>query len=165
MKKEETLALIPEENVLMDTEKAWISVRHLSAGFGTMLTEKVAMALRGRGDHVADGIGRHGPGTSRQSLRWTNQAGLVDEELEEGWLHREWSLWLIARGQRGLAFTCFWAGCRRLLARLVGLVSIVQSGLHDGCTMACTLHDLRRASCKPPLRGVARCTIGATWSA
>jgi len=38
LKKEETLALIPEENVLMDTEKAWISVRQLSAGFGTMLT-------------------------------------------------------------------------------------------------------------------------------
>jgi hypothetical protein len=38
LKKEETPALIPEENVLMDTEKAWISVRQLSAGFGTMLT-------------------------------------------------------------------------------------------------------------------------------
>jgi hypothetical protein len=39
LKKEETLALIPEESVLMDTEKAWISVRQLSAGFGTMLTD------------------------------------------------------------------------------------------------------------------------------
>jgi len=39
LKKEKTLALIPEENVLMDTEKAWISVRQLSAGFGTMLTQ------------------------------------------------------------------------------------------------------------------------------
>jgi len=40
LKKEETLALIPEENVLMGMEKAWSSVRQLSAGFGTMLTAK-----------------------------------------------------------------------------------------------------------------------------
>jgi hypothetical protein len=39
LKKEETLALIPEENVLMDTENAWSSVRQLSEGFGTMLTQ------------------------------------------------------------------------------------------------------------------------------
>jgi len=37
LKSEETLALIPEENVLMDTETAPISVRQLSVGFGTML--------------------------------------------------------------------------------------------------------------------------------
>jgi hypothetical protein len=45
LKKEETLALIPEENVLMDTEKAWISVRQLSAGFGTMLTVRLGASL------------------------------------------------------------------------------------------------------------------------
>ena len=39
--EEGTTALIPEENVLMDTENAWISVRQLSAGFGTMLTSGV----------------------------------------------------------------------------------------------------------------------------
>jgi hypothetical protein len=39
LEKEEMLALIPEENVLSDAEKAWISIRQLSAGFGTMLTE------------------------------------------------------------------------------------------------------------------------------
>lgn len=38
LKKEETLALIPEENGPMDAEKPWIPVRQLSAGFGTMLT-------------------------------------------------------------------------------------------------------------------------------
>jgi len=40
--EEGTTALIPEENVLMDTENAWISVRQLSAGFGTMLTVALA---------------------------------------------------------------------------------------------------------------------------
>jgi len=39
--EEGTTALIPEENVLMDTENAWISVQQLSAGFGTMLTSGV----------------------------------------------------------------------------------------------------------------------------
>jgi hypothetical protein len=34
---EETQALIPEENVLTEMEKPWISVRQLSVGFGTML--------------------------------------------------------------------------------------------------------------------------------
>jgi len=72
---------------------------------------------------------------------------------------------LVAQRQRGLAFTCFWEGSRRLFERSGWLVSIVQSRLHDDCTMACTLHDLRRAKCNQPLRGVARCTIGATWSA
>jgi transposase len=38
LKKEETLVLIPEENVLMDTGNAWISARQISAGFGMMLT-------------------------------------------------------------------------------------------------------------------------------
>jgi hypothetical protein len=40
LKKEEKLSLIPEENVPTDTEKAWISVRQLTAGFGTMLTPR-----------------------------------------------------------------------------------------------------------------------------
>jgi len=48
LKKEETLALIPGENVLMDTEKAWISVRQLSAGFGTMLTTVCILRERRR---------------------------------------------------------------------------------------------------------------------
>ncbi len=41
--------------------------------------------------------------------------------------------------------------CTIAPCRLGWLVSIVQSGLHDGCTMACTLHDLRRAKCNHPL--------------
>jgi len=45
LKKEEALALIPEVNVLMDTEKAWISVRQLSTGFGTMVTNWPCLGL------------------------------------------------------------------------------------------------------------------------
>ena len=45
LKKKETRALIPKENVPMETEKAWISVRQLSPGFGTMLTTGVSTAF------------------------------------------------------------------------------------------------------------------------
>ncbi|MFM8654637.1 MAG: hypothetical protein ACKODZ_07930 [Verrucomicrobiota bacterium] len=38
LKKEEALALNPEENALKNTAKPWFSNRQLSTGFGTMLT-------------------------------------------------------------------------------------------------------------------------------
>jgi hypothetical protein len=37
-KKEEALALNPEENATKNTAKPWFSKRQLSTGFGTMLT-------------------------------------------------------------------------------------------------------------------------------